>query len=1106
MKQFCVSSDCTACGECLLQTNLLEEDPSGHAVPVADRYIRDEEITAAEEVAASCPAHALSIVEKATASLNPEAMIKTLKEKLESVDIPSSPNCKIAFNENDYSVDYGFISGEYSFSYSSESRALSAGKSKFRETFWNRRKDFALSYLAQYKSKLLRPFFDFTDPDKTYFAQFNKQFVAILKEAKAELSAISGDNMILPGSFTAFNPETDHDMQDSFAVRWLQEIDSVSYVNDFFEGFEKDKYHRLSYYEDCICSDDDVQVIGTDWLGNNKTKTTYSFYDANSTGKELVDDIASCLSCAGSYGVRYIDDIAEENVKSLIQIYKDLADKMIQQKISVYTAAVQSVEQANRKTDFQEVLNSSVEKELSNSIFPNGLNGNELLLKRLANTSHKIAGTIHCLPQITVGSMDADHSKAVQKFLHDMYHAIGRRTSANLKLELSPLVDGVVISGTVIGNKLTAPQVAYDEHTVVPIPGLDGIQVSHGIAAENPFTVQYMCFVTEENCKKAAEYLKVNRPYVTFRQAVVDVITHLTVSHDTYLSSLLSLYPINAEGLNDTYQERMEYIQNFGIIPDDMIERDVVEGNMEDLLGAIEFDMRDFVAQRSDLSFTIDGMVITAVDDKVQDIIAHDDHTNKFQVALRFDPATAIGEVDGIDLGCGPKGYRPIRISFAEPVFLDGVKYDHVPVPSVSLFEDLDLRYGSEINIHRVGDVIPSITVNRVGRKGVIQLPKYCPYCDEPLKIQGDRLFCNNPNCLGDTTSANLVNYLDLLPTEDEVAAAAPVCPVKSCSETERRKKILQLCMEGYYVLHSTQNYLIYSKYSSIDSDRKVFRLDLRTLIVAPVPHPEKLSYGPFPIVIGDRIIYEHPNHHIYAYDIEHLRLDELMTYTGWVSSMHASSDYVVVENDSAYDEGVRYLSLKNYSIGAFKRPDRIPYKYLTQKKIYHVNTDGFGASGKGRLEAYDLDKKLGTAFGIVPFNFEPFAEHETTIYGFIRGIGDERTLYTYDTADDKLTKVFQYGQDLRTECKFDISGTLRLFAGENSSGNYNVYCLNLDSGEICRLMSVKADITLIARFESTLYYTETRHDRETLYAIDLTSKERSLQEIGLVHEPDDED
>lgn len=701
MKQFCVSSDCTACGECLLQTNLLEEDPSGHAVPVADLYIRDEEITAAGEVAASCPAHALSIVEKATASLNPEAMIKTLKEKLESVDIPSSPNCKIAFNENDYSVDYGFISGEYSFSYSSESRALSAGKSKFRETFWNRRKDFALSYLAQYKSKLLRPFFDFTDPDKTYFAQFNKQFVAILKEAKAELSAISGDNMILPGNFTAFNPETDHDMQDSFALRWLQKIDSVSYVNDFFEGFEKDKYHRLSYYEDCICSDDDVQVIGTDWLGNNKIKTVYSFYDANSTGQELVDDIASCLSCAGSYGVRYIDDIAEDNVKSLIRIYKDLADKMIQQKISVYTAAVQSASQANKQSN--KVLN---------------------------------------IP-------DAEH--------------------------------------------------------------LTGIKCS----AAQAFT---------------------------------------------------------------------------------------------------------------------------------------------------------------------------------------------------------------------------------------------------------------------------------------------------QCTEKQRREKILQLCKEGYCFLHSTQNYLIYSKYSSIDSNRKVFRLDLRTLIVAPVPHPEKLRYGPFPIVIGDCIIYEHHSNHIYAYDVEHLRLDELMTYTGRVFSMHASSDYVVVENDSAYDEGVRYLSLKNYSGGVFKRPDRIPYKYLTQKKIYHVNTDGFGASGKGRLEVYNLDKKLGTAFGIVPFDFEPFAEHETTIYGFIRGIGHECTLYTYDTADDKLTKVFQYGQDLLTECKFDISGTLRLFAGENSSENYNVYCLNLDSGEICRLISVKADITLIARFESTLYYTETRHDRETLYAIDLTSKDRSPQEIGLVHEPDDED
>lgn len=696
MKQFCVSSNCTACGECLLQTNLLEEDATGHAVPALDRYISDTEMAVAEEIVASCPAHALSIKEKATASLEPDAMIASLKERLENIDIPSTPNCKITFDENDYSVDYGFISGEGSFDYSSESRALSTGRSRFRETFWNRRKDFALSYLAQYKSKLLRPFYDFANPDKTYFSQFSKQFSSILKEAKAELSAISGDSSILPENFVAFNPEMDHDMQTSFAMERLQDIDSVSYVNEFFEGFEKDNFHCLKYYENRICSDEFVQIIGTDWLGNDKIKTTYSFYDANSTGKELVDDIALCLSCAGSYGVRYIDDIAEDNVKSLIEMYRELAKKTIQQKISVYTTAVKAMTQADRKAN---------------------------------------------KPKAFIGTM---------------------------------------------------------------------------------------------------------------------------------------------------------------------------------------------------------------------------------------------------------------------------------------------------------------------------------------------------PKQLTD------INY-------------SPMQTPKLCSETERQKKILQLCIEGWNILYSTQNYLVYHKYSSFfSSSKEVFCLNLRTLEVTTIPNPDELRCGPSPIIIGDRIIYDQ-NGHIYAYDVEHLQREELMTYTGRVFKLCASDDYVMVKQDNCSYEGIRYLSLKNYSSGVFKYPDGLPYDCLARKNLYRVNTNGFCASGKGRLESYDLDERLGTAFGVVPSDFEPFAERGTQIYGMVNRIINERTLYVYDTAADKLTKAFHYNRDSRMEDKFDKGGNLRIFAGESGSENYNVYCLNLETGEISRLMSVKANIELVARFESTLYYMETRSKQTRFYAMELVGTNHSPVEIGLV-------
>lgn len=57
MKKFCVSKDCNACGECILQTDLLIEDAAGYAVPVADGYIKAENLEKAQAVVAACPAH-----------------------------------------------------------------------------------------------------------------------------------------------------------------------------------------------------------------------------------------------------------------------------------------------------------------------------------------------------------------------------------------------------------------------------------------------------------------------------------------------------------------------------------------------------------------------------------------------------------------------------------------------------------------------------------------------------------------------------------------------------------------------------------------------------------------------------------------------------------------------------------------------------------------------------------------------------------------------------------------------------------------------------------------------------------------------------------------
>lgn len=116
------------------------------------------------------------------------------------------------------------------------------------------------------------------------------------------------------------------------------------------------------------------------------------------------------------------------------------------------------------------------------------------------------------------------------------------------------------------------------------------------------------------------------------------------------------------------------------------------------------------------------------------------------QCSKIIDPATAEAEIDHVYLDNGTKGYRTIQIQLKHPVFLDEVRYDHVPVLSKDLFDKLGLREDSVITVHRVGDVIPAISLKTEGKGKLLKAPVQCT-CHEFLKVRNGKLFCDNPLC-----------------------------------------------------------------------------------------------------------------------------------------------------------------------------------------------------------------------------------------------------------------------------------------------------------------------------------------------------------------------
>lgn len=348
---------------------------------------------------------------------------------------------------------------------------------------------------------------------------------------------------------------------------------------------------------------------------------------------------------------------------------------------------------------------------------------------------------------------------SVEAWLRRGYRELGLDESDEITIVAAPKLDGVALRGEIdFDNRINKPLLRGDEKKSILVKGLDGLKLSDGASiSKTPFGCQFEAFVTYENLEKASEYLmkeeKIEKPYVSPRHAASGIMNRLCGNPDNKLAKFLSFYPINAEDLDGSYLDRLDKIKQLDNV--EVVRTRLLRGNLKRLIDRVERWFNKLNNHRASLPYAIDGLVLAFADESYQDQLGRSGRTNKWQIALKFDPSSAVGEVKGIELSSGKKGFRTVQIVLKEPVSIDGVRYDHVPALSADIFEKFDLCEGDLIRIHRVGDVIPSISIEE--RKGgkKIELPKECPVCGEEMVWEAKKLKCVNMWC-----KANLVGAL----------------------------------------------------------------------------------------------------------------------------------------------------------------------------------------------------------------------------------------------------------------------------------------------------------------------------------------------------------
>ncbi|MBI1344408.1 MAG: DNA ligase (NAD(+)) LigA [Terrimonas sp.] len=144
----------------------------------------------------------------------------------------------------------------------------------------------------------------------------------------------------------------------------------------------------------------------------------------------------------------------------------------------------------------------------------------------------------------------------------------------------------------------------------------------------------------------------------------------------------------------------------------------------------------DFEAQRDDLPYEIDGMVVKVNSFALQDKMGMTSHHPRWAIAYKFKARQGTSTLLQVEFQVGRTGsITPVAKIAATPI--GGVMVSSVSLFNEEVIREKDLMIGDTVLVERAGDVIPYIvkpqSALRTGKEKKIIFPHQCPVCKTRL-------------------------------------------------------------------------------------------------------------------------------------------------------------------------------------------------------------------------------------------------------------------------------------------------------------------------------------------------------------------------------------
>lgn len=163
----------------------------------------------------------------------------------------------------------------------------------------------------------------------------------------------------------------------------------------------------------------------------------------------------------------------------------------------------------------------------------------------------------------------------------------------------------------------------------------------------------------------------------------------------------------------------------------------------------VEQGYQNMLAHRRELPFEADGVTVKLNNLALWSELGYTAKTPRFAIAYKFPAEEKPTCVLRVVFQVGRTG-RVTPVAELEPISLDGSIVSRVTLHNESYVQELGLRIGDTVLVHKSGGVIPEVLrvlTDQPRGEQPVEWPQRCPECNAELVLSGKIHLCPNPLC-----------------------------------------------------------------------------------------------------------------------------------------------------------------------------------------------------------------------------------------------------------------------------------------------------------------------------------------------------------------------